>query len=307
MEKASIFCPGKINLSLNILGRRGDGYHYIDSVMQAIPFGDTLIAAVRNDNQVNISFEGEGAIGIGADNSVQKTVALLKSRFGEFGADILVQKQLPLAGGLGGSSANAAGALVLLSRLFGFFDKNSSLKSDKSESGKIYNTKAPSQILKAASSIGSDVCFLTGVILGQTAARVSGVGEIITPANGFNGHLVIAKIPNTAVSSADSYKLFDSMFPSFFCSPADNDNLIAALKNGEPSYRFMHNALQTPSEHLCPDLLKTKSALYAAGANHVMLSGSGACYIGFFDAETDAFKAASCLLSNGFWSIYVNI
>jgi len=291
MKKISLFCPGKINLSLNILGRRADGYHYIDSIMQAIPFGDTLAASARVDSKVNITFAGEGAKSIGSSNSVQKTVALLKSKFGEFGADIHVQKRLPIAGGLGGSSANAAGTLVALNRLFGFFSEDAE---------DLYN----SEIIKTASSIGSDTAFLTGAILGCAAARVSGVGEIITPLPvNLTLPAIIAKLPNTAVSSADSYKKFDTLYPSFFYSPADNSKLASAISDGLSPYSFMHNALQNSSEALCADLLKTKSSIAAAKANHILMSGSGACYIGFFDIAQNAVAAAKKLKAQGFWCI----
>ena len=102
MEKVRVFCRGKINLSLNILGRN-EKLHYIDSVMQAINLGDYVTAAPRLDNRLNITFAGASEP-IGENNSARRACDALRRRFGDFGADIIVEKNLPVGGGLGGGS-----------------------------------------------------------------------------------------------------------------------------------------------------------------------------------------------------------
>lgn len=132
------YCPAKINLHLEIGARRADGFHELATLFQAVGFCDVLEA--ERDDAVRLICEG-ATLSCGEDNLVVRAARALQERFGAggCGARLVLRKSIPVGGGLGGSS-NAAGALVLLSRLW-------ELDPD------------PSDLAELAGGLGSDVAF----------------------------------------------------------------------------------------------------------------------------------------------------
>ena len=149
--------PAKLNLMLRVTGRRADGYHLLQTVIRFIDHGDTLRFRVRKDGV--IARAGEVA-GVPADDDLSVRAArLLQKESGTgFGADIRLTKRLPLGGGLGGGSSDAATALLALNRL--------------------WNTRLPRRrLLELALGLGADV----PVFVGGDNALVEGIGERLTP------------------------------------------------------------------------------------------------------------------------------
>lgn len=149
-------CPAKVNLFLNILRKRKDGYHDIQSIFQLINLKDEIIFRKRNDNRINFKCNNRA---IEKDNLVIKAIQVYShiSRIKGIGLDIFLKKNIPIGAGLGGGSSNAATTLLALNE---FYD---------------YKVKSPS-LYKAASSIGSDVPFF----LNAKNSWVEGKGDIIT-------------------------------------------------------------------------------------------------------------------------------
>ncbi|MGB7799899.1 4-(cytidine 5'-diphospho)-2-C-methyl-D-erythritol kinase [Buttiauxella sp.] len=155
--------PAKLNLFLYITGRREDGYHNLQTLFQFLDYGDTLIIEPRNDGQIRLSTPVEGVpdeenLIVRAARLLQDTALLMGSLPQGAGADISIEKRLPMGGGLGGGSSNAATALVALNHLW-----NTGLTED--------------QLAALGITLGADVpVFVRGF-----AAFAEGVGEQLTP------------------------------------------------------------------------------------------------------------------------------
>jgi 4-diphosphocytidyl-2-C-methyl-D-erythritol kinase len=155
-EERSFPAPGKLNLSLRVVGRRADGYHLLQTVIRFIDFGDTVRLTVRADG---IIARVNDVAGIAAEDDLTVRAArLLKRTTGTpLGADISVEKRLPVGGGLGGGSSDAATALVALNRL--------------------WDTRLPRErLLALAPDLGADV----PVFVFGESALVEGIGEQLT-------------------------------------------------------------------------------------------------------------------------------
>ncbi|OAT32793.1 4-diphosphocytidyl-2-C-methyl-D-erythritol kinase [Buttiauxella brennerae ATCC 51605] len=155
--------PAKLNLFLYITGRREDGYHNLQTLFQFLDYGDTIIIEPRNDGQICLATSIEGVpdeenLIVRAARLLQDTALLMGSLPQGAGADISVEKQLPMGGGLGGGSSNAATVLVALNHIW-----NTGLTED--------------QLAALGVTLGADVpVFVRGF-----AAFAEGVGEKLTP------------------------------------------------------------------------------------------------------------------------------
>jgi 4-diphosphocytidyl-2-C-methyl-D-erythritol kinase len=118
LEPRSFPAPGKLNLLLRVVGRRADGYHLLQTVFRFIDFGDTVTLRVRHDRQIRRVKAVDG-IPEEQDLTLRAARLLQASTGGRLGADIALQKRLPLGGGLGGGSSDAATALLALNRMWG--------------------------------------------------------------------------------------------------------------------------------------------------------------------------------------------
>jgi len=154
---ASFPAPGKLNLMLRVLGRREDGYHLLQSVMRLIDYGDTLTFRVREDAVIARLNEVDGVPAEG-DLTVRAAQTLQRASGTRQGADITLEKRLPLGGGLGGGSSDAATALLALNHLWktGF---------------------SRARLLELALGLGADVPFF---VQGENAL-VEGIGERLRP------------------------------------------------------------------------------------------------------------------------------
>lgn len=172
--------PAKINLFLHINGRRPDGYHELQSIFVLFDKGDTLDISPRTDNVINITPD----LGFPVEkNIVYKAAKLLMEHTGrKFGADIHINKNIPMGGGLGGGSSNAATALVALNLIFGF-----GLSED--------------ELADIGRRLGADV----PVFVRGRSAFAEGVGEILTPVTVEEQYYLIATPTDTAVSTAEIF------------------------------------------------------------------------------------------------------
>lgn len=280
---------GKLNLSLNVTGKSG-GLHTLDSVVCSVDCYDVVTVCERFDGQLNVEFCAAAGTGkqyekrlssIPADNSVTRALRLAVGGQDVFGADIIVQKSLPFAGGMGGSSADAAAAIVAVE----------------------YLLKTNFTCLTAhstASQVGSDVQYMRK----GGFARLSGIGDRLEFFDAKNDLFFVLASCGGEVNSALCYARFDALYPRGEYSPSDNEKLIAALKSGDTvrAAAQIKNALTEPSATLEPGIPRCLSALEGAGATVAFMTGSGSVCAGLFVDKDECDRAAKQLADDGFWT-----
>lgn len=156
-EWNSFPAPGKLNLMLRVTGRRPDGYHLLQTVIRFIDYGDTLAFRVREDGAIERANEVAG-VSAGEDLSLRAARLLQQASGSRLGADVTLEKRLPLGGGLGGGSSDAATTLLALNHLW-----RAGLSRDR--------------LLALALELGADV----PVFVGGENALAEGIGDRLTP------------------------------------------------------------------------------------------------------------------------------
>ncbi len=263
----------KINFTLDIIGKRNDGYHLIDSVMQSVSLSDEL--SVEKADEITVEC-GNREI-CGEDNIAYKAA----KRFFEYagitgGVKIIIEKHIPLAAGLGGGSADAAAVICALN--------------------KIYDTKlSVSQLQQIALTVGADVPFC---ISGGTA-RVGGIGEVIKPVKACPDCTLILIKHGNKLSTADMYKKIDSA-PAVCRNTPDT---VDALSCGS-LYKLSKNIGNAFSE-VCFDEALIND-IKATSPLAVSLSGSGPTVFAVFEDKAKADAAADTLGRLGYSPIIAN-
>ncbi len=246
LDRVRVKVSGKINLSLNVTGEK-DNMHLLDSVVASLNVCDVITVRDRLDDKINLVFNSDFAV---QNNTVIKAVNVLRKSFGPFGADIVVDKYLPLAGGMGGSSADAAGVIVALNRLFDFDKRGLNMKS-------------------ACAQVGSDVFYM----IKGGYARIRGTGEDVTLIDPCR-ELKIVYIYGGETLTSKVYSAYDVLGGDL---PTDNEKLIASLygtekpKLGNMLYRaaaslndrIKYNFDALDSLGLSPNMTGSGSVVYA--------------------------------------------
>ena len=193
----------KINLSLNVFNCE-NGYHNLDSVVCTVDLYDEITVSKRRDDKINLIMRGIGEdVLSGTDNNAYKAAKLFKETFNTKGMDIKIVKHIPLAGGLGGSSADIAGVLNALKELY---DVDGDVKP-------------------LADRLGSD----SGYLLTGGYARIRGRGEVVDTIASNVEFWVVLLYSETGVNTADCFKKYDEMPTQV--KPSNNDELVLALEN----------------------------------------------------------------------------
>ncbi len=260
----------KINLSLDVLGTRPDGYHEILSVMQPLELHDILVVRAL-EKEIRVESD-HPEVPEGPGNIVYRAAMAVRREYGRGGgAGIFIHKKIPVAAGLAGGSADAAAALGALNRLWGL-------------------GAALEDLIRLGETIGSDVPFC---LLGRTAL-VGGKGEVLTPLPPFSGFGVVLVKPPFGVSTAEIYSLYDS-FPA---GPGpDTGAVVRALEKRDLNTlaALMGNVLEKVTASLHPEITEIKRSLMAAGAAGALMSGSGPTVFGLCASPADARMVASRL------------
>ena len=269
MTRLSLPAPAKVNLSLAVTGRREDGYHELESLIVFAEAADLL--AVEPSEALELEIDGRFAAALEgeSDNLVLRAARL----FGpERGARLTLTKNLPVAAGLGGGSSDAAAALKLLSELWG--------------------EPLPAA---AAAMLGADL----PVCLRAVPARVSGIGEIVLPAELPDVTLLLVN-PGTPLATGKVFAALGGDFaeappcpPRFKSLSELLDYLLAAP-----------NALEAPARGLCPEIGEALEALaMRPGCLLARMSGSGATCFGLFAERDEAAAAADAIAAErpGWW------
>ena len=287
-----VHTPAKLNLFLEIRGKREDGYHELESLMVAVDVFDTLIFTEEHSSEIRLRClgawvrrEGSAPSGVvqsrpesagngipaGSENLVFKAAQLLREHAGvEAGVGITLVKRIPAAAGLAGGSSDAAATLMALNRFW------------KLDLG-------VSELQRLSSQLGSDVAFFGD---GTSAALCYGRGEIIEPLRVPLGlHFVIAR-PPTGLSTAQVYR--HCRVPEHQQSAAP---IAAALRAGQIGRvgRLLYNALEEPAEQLNPEVKRLKRQLSSLPVLGRLMSGSGTACFGLCHSRRHARFLASRL------------
>jgi len=289
-----VLTPAKLNLFLEVLGKRDDGFHEIETLMAPIGLYDTLYFENDPSGRIELFCEaadsqrsaevGEQDVGErlpeGSQNIVFRAIELMRTRCQtKCGARVRLVKRIPMAAGLAGGSSDAAAALVAANRVWGL-------------------NLPTSELAPLAAELGSDVPFF----LEPGAAICRGRGERIerVPALGALSFVVVK--PPAGLSTADVYRA---------CRPAQAAKtaapLVAALRAGrlhEAVGRF-HNALQAAAEQLSPWIARLAREFARLDFLGHRMSGSGTSYFGLAKHFRHARRLASELHARGLGRVYV--
>ncbi len=263
MNKVVVKAPAKLNLTLDILGIDGKGYHLMDMIMQAVSLYEEITLIKSND--INLAFTNS-SVPVNEKNTAYKAAVLFFTETGLLsGVDITITKTVPIRAGMAGGSADAAGVLVGLNKLY-----NSML--------------CTKQLCELGAKIGADVPFC---IVGGTA-HVTGIGEIIKKVPNCPDCFFTVCMPQQGVSTPQAFARYDEIGTD---KRPNTQNALHALKQNSLAQlcKNMYNAMQFSSESkhnkiICDILLKN-NALSA------LMTGSGAAVFGVFDNEYHAIKA----------------
>ena len=246
----TVLAPAKLNLTLEVLAKRPDGFHEIRSVIQTINLCDSL----RFQLSQSLEFKSDVPDWVPQDSLVSKATSLLQRATGcGKGATIEVSKRIPLASGLGGDSSDAAATLQGLNKLWGL-------------------GLSQSKLLKLAVQLGSDVAFF---LYGGTAL-VEGRGEIVTPLPLLPHMWVVLVVPPVPRLTGKTEQLYASLKASHYTDGQITERLIEALKAGReftPSLLF--NTFDNVAFDSFTGLSEYWQKFLEAGAADVHLAGSG--------------------------------
>jgi 4-diphosphocytidyl-2-C-methyl-D-erythritol kinase len=255
--------PAKVNLTLRILGKRSDGYHDLDTVMQKLDLVDTVTLCRSGKTGIQLACPGSETAA-DESNLVWKAAAAFLQETGlekEYGVSIVLEKKIPIAAGLGGGSSDAGCVLTGMNRLF-------------------QTELAEETLIRLAKSLGADVPFF---VVSHSAVRATGIGDRMIPHESLDNCSLLLVNPGFSVSTAWAYK-------NFTLTRADkNSNLSDSRENDSIDGQFcpLHNDLEAVTITQYPELETIKCFMLDNGAKGALMSGSGPTVFGVFPDEDE--------------------
>lgn len=268
MDKLELKALGKINLGLDVLGKRDNGYHDVRMVMQTVYLYDQIRMVKTKEPGIRLN-TNLFYLPVNENNLAYRAADLLMKEFGiQEGVKIILDKHIPVAAGMAGGSSNAAAVLFGMNRMF-------SLGLSRKE------------LMERGVSLGADVpyCIMRGTVLAE------GIGEKLTPLPPMPKCFVLLAKPSISVSTKVVYEKLDS---HEIAEHPDIDGIIEGLKGrdlGSVS-ACMGNVLEKVTIEAYPVIEKIKETMKSQGALNAMMSGSGPTVFGLFDDKKKAKKAA---------------
>ena len=267
-----VTAPAKVNLTLEVLGRRADGYHEIKTVLQTIDLHDRL----EVEDGPGLIVECDDPSLQGDSNLVRQAGIALAGRAGIHPpARILLRKVIPVGMGLGGGSSDAAAALLALDRLWGL-----SLSME--------------ELARVAAEVGSDVAFF---LWGGTALA-SGRGEIVRPVPPAPSLRMTLVCPLETIPDK-TRRVYSSVTRDHYGSGKRTDELLEILKGGRFVSEMMHNGLEQVCLGVFPGLAELKQAASVAATSVPVLSGAGPAFFCLPTTEVEHGSIADALKPHG--------
>ena len=268
----------KINLTLEVLGRREDGYHEVRTILQKVDLWDTLHIAHATDIDFTCSWKGLEVEG----NLVPRAAVRLREMFGvQAGARIHLEKRIPEAMGLGGGSSDAAAALVGLHRLWGL-------------------PILEGQLAGIAAELGSDVPFF---LLFEGAAKAEGRGESVSALPPLPPCWVLLVCPDVALEEKTG-RLYGSLSQDSYSDGAVYTAAVRAIREGRFPAGCLRNAFDDVADRVYGITEDAREAMARAGASEVHLCGSGPGLYSVFESETEGERVKKHLQDEG-WRTYL--
>ena len=264
MEDIYVKARAKINLNLEVLNKRKDGYHNIKSVFQKVNLYDEMHIQKTHDNKIELSTNIDELNN--NDNIIYKAYKMLENEYKEIdGVEVLLNKRIPMQAGMGGGSTDCASFIISMNRLFDL-----RMSKDKIES--------------IGKKLGADVvpCLYNRAILAE------GIGDIITPIDTTAKYYILIIKPDISCSTKEMYKKIDNLNHQ---SEDKTEDIIKALKcnNIELMRNNLHNSFEdVVNENIIKEI---KSKMFANGAIESLMTGSGSCVFGIFAKREIALKA----------------
>ena len=271
IDKTTQRAYAKINIGLDVLRRRADGYHEVKMIMQTVDIYDELVLEKRKEPGIELRMDNR-ELPSGGDNLICRAADLLfREKKITGGVNISLTKRIPIAAGMAGGSADAAAALRGVNELFDLG----------------YSQK---ELQALGVGLGADIpyCLAGGTMLSE------GIGEILTPLPAPPAaHLVIAK-PDINVSTAFVY---GNLHADSLAWHPDIDGMIAALQKGDLDgiTGRLGNVLETVTVKAHPVIEQIKELLRKQGAENALMSGSGPTVFGIFKEKETAARAAEAV------------
>lgn len=265
-------CPAKVNLFLEVTGKRRDGYHTLATLFAKINLYDVL--DMTSDQSGKIKLEADGALGNVEDNLVYRAAKAFYRAFriGQ-GVTIKLTKRIPVGAGLGGGSSDAAGTLLGLPKLFDL-----EMTGPRKE-----------KVRKIAASLGADVPFF---LRPEPFCLGTGIGDKLKPLS-FEKSLpyMILIYPNMHVSTVENYKNLPPRDPQDVLTRVSQlDKLITGLRNGRPVEDWaplLFNRLEESRLPALAQVEQARSILARSGALGARMSGSGSSVFGFVKSHAE--------------------
>ena len=268
MDSVSVYANAKINLALDIVGKRTDGYHDLRTIMQTVALRDRLVIRKLYTNQIKLNSNIKWLPQDSRNLAFRAAKILLDNYKSDYGVLIEIDKQIPISAGLGGGSADAAATLLGIRRLFDL-----PITMD--------------ELMGIGLSLGADVpfCLLRGTALCE------GVGEILTPLSPCpDVHIVIAK-PPISISTAEVFRQYDN--ESLTIIRPNIDKMMQDIEAGDIKGvgAGLSNVLESVTAKEFVVIERIKRIMRLNDSMGAMMSGSGPSVFGLFEAKSSAQKA----------------
>lgn len=263
----------KVNLGLDIVGIREDGYHLVKMVMQTVELHDVLSFKKAEGREVVLRISDKSTLPDLADvptdgrNLIVKAVERMRQRYGiTEGVEITLEKHIPMAAGMAGGSTDCAAALRGMTELFGL-------------------PCTEEELAETGVALGADVpyCLTGGTALSQ------GIGEVLTELSPMPGCGMIVVKPGFGASTKEVYGAYDSLDPAGIDHP-DIDGMVNALEKGDLSgvLQRLGNVLEDVTAALHPEIHRIEEILIECGAAAAIMTGSGPTVFGIIPEGQDA-------------------
>jgi 4-diphosphocytidyl-2-C-methyl-D-erythritol kinase len=277
-RRVNLTAAAKVNLTLEVLGKRPDGYHELVTVFQTIDLADRLV--LEDADELAMTTSSVDVPADGGNLALRAAAALREAAKAERGVRVHLDKRIPVAAGLGGGSSDAAAVLLGLNRL--------------------WNLRWPlARLAEVAETLGMDVPFFLrgGLAVG------TGRGERLKAVTGVPLALVLVN-PGTPLSTAAVY---GRVTPAMYSSGARTQTMVAALAARRPARvaASLYNGLEAAAAGALPQLARMRAALEAAGALGTLMSGSGPTVFGIARSFEQArqIRARLSRASWGCWAV----
>ena len=263
----------KINLGLDVVRRRPDGYHEVKMIMQTVKLHDTMTFETVDEDVIVLSTNAD-ELPVNEDNLVYKACRMLKQEYQiTRGIRVFLQKELPVAAGMAGGSADAAAALIGMN--------------------KIFDLQIPKhKLMEYGVKLGADVpyCIMKGTALSE------GIGEKLTALAPMPDCYILLAKPPIAVSTK---MVYENLHANELKEHPDIDGMVMALEEHslQGITERMENVLETVTQVRYPVIAEIKACMKECGAMNSLMSGSGPTVFGIFTEKEKAEKAADAIRS----------